>query len=158
MKSIGITIKNLVRVSKRLDMFQGRIARRNARHVVLAALRCVREALDADYPAIRSEIRPKVSSDARVMERRLRKRGYVAVNGDHVPLKVALAVTAAGLKQRSAIGDWWLPSWAVEAALDCVKYQSLDAATVTIKKTKGRAGAIKALLAEIALRRDGGDE
>jgi hypothetical protein len=50
--SLDDALVKLHRVRRLLDHDQGRIARRNARRKVLGALRAVRMAVDANYPAI----------------------------------------------------------------------------------------------------------
>lgn len=49
---LDAALQKLLRERRKLDKAQGRIARRNARRLVIGALRSVRSAIDAEYPAI----------------------------------------------------------------------------------------------------------
>lgn len=67
-------MKKLTQARKRLEAEQGRIARRNARTAVMAALRSVRAALDEEYPAVRKERKVRVKMTGEAIERRRRRK------------------------------------------------------------------------------------
>lgn len=115
-----------------LQMGQGRIARRNARHRVLNALAAVRKALDAEYPMIK--LPPKERKIRTLSQRRkeLINDGWVVVRSDsHEGAKLLSFVAAQKLPTRQTPGgsldrkivqggvtksvmtfpETWIPGW-----------------------------------------------
>lgn len=106
---------------KRLAKSEGRVARANARAVVLRSLRDVRVAVDQDYPTIAKKAKPRAKLNVVQRERRLRKIGWALVrDADMVgALRVAAIV---GTKPLQVVADGnpltrlWLPEWILLAA------------------------------------------
>lgn len=72
--TIDDALTTLLRARRTLDHEQGRIARRNARDAMKAALRTVVRVMDAEYPVIRKERRLRVSMSPVAKLRRQRAK------------------------------------------------------------------------------------
>lgn len=100
-------IRALVRAADKLAPEQGRIARRNARALVLRRLRDARSALDADFPAIAKPRTPgnrargrlrriTEAADRRAAGEAVRRGGQTASARAVVTMDEAAAITRAG--------------------------------------------------------------
>jgi len=153
---------------KRLDPDQGLVGRRNARKAVTAALRSVRAAVDAEYPAMRKAPTRIGKLQPGHKVNRLRKSGYVLVAA-HVykPLKKAGLPTRPN--PREGQGGLYVPKWAVklhgiavQAGLEDVSHANRARlreieASLARAKTRGNARAIaEAELTVYATERNGG--
>jgi hypothetical protein len=84
MARIDHRIEELLKARRRLSADQGRIARRNSRRALFAALRSIRIALDQDYPAVEKPApRTRVERAAEVMN--WRKFQYDVIKYVHRP-------------------------------------------------------------------------
>lgn len=102
---------------KRLDPEQGRVARRNARHAALRALREMRAALDAEFPVIRKtgKRHKPVSREKRAAK--LRSRGWLPASKfgreqrgwyDRLPRR---AVHGPTIRRARWFRVRWFPRW-----------------------------------------------
>ena len=119
-------IKKLTQARKRLDAEQGRVARRNARQAFLAALRAVRGALDAEFPAHRKPRKVTMKMDRASAiarkKRRLAQEGAVRVTATtaanllaaNVPVeRVTERGTSQGMPTR--VTHYYVERWVVAA-------------------------------------------
>lgn len=140
-------LRALARSLGRLDQDQGKAARRNARNALRAAQRALDAGVDELYPAPpRKKTRRRGRRTARQKFEALRAKGWKII--PHTRIDVLLA--AAGIRIRR-VGDGSFtsvlaPAWAVTVAARRPK--KLRAARKSIRRRK-------ALLAEIALEREG---
>jgi hypothetical protein len=104
--------RKLHKAMKRLQPDQGKIARRNARATVLAAMRTLRSALDDTYPAIRSGVkRTRLSPTQK--NRRLTAAGFVPMGTgqpqrDHELLQAKITI------KRDTHNRLYVPSWTTQ--------------------------------------------
>lgn len=141
-------LDELCAAARKLSPDQGVVARRNARAKVLAALRKVRQQLDAEYPALRTKgasHRPKLTPGRKTT--RLHKRGYQAGwRGDNTDM----AARRVGIRVEHDPGNEggntrWYPTW----LYDLVRAGFLDA---DFRRAHKSVSARKKLHAEAMLR------
>ncbi len=143
----------LARALQRCEGADGRIARRNARARVLAALRAVRSHLDKEFPAIivrRSQVKGRTARQrANTATRKLRKAGWVADWDLDEPRDIAMfAAAGVPIKRVGFPGGGYhmlVPGWAV--AIGAVNQAQLRAAKKS-KQLRDAALAQAALLQE----------
>jgi len=142
-------LRSLAAALRQLEKPGGRIARRNARRLVMATLRKIKDRVDLDFPAIRSKVTGRKRRAPNERMRALMNRGYVRAINPTVLARVA----SAGIRPivvRGAGGDstttTLLPQWACEIA---------SHAPGKLTRAKRDLRERKALLTEIALRDQG---
>lgn len=126
-------VRDLARELGRLEVQQGRLARKNARQGVLRVQLRLRRLLDAAYPSLRPEkpqpanveytipqARPKPLSPAQhtvIFKRKMRTRGYAACGDTELMTKILEGgVNLARPPKRSDHLTPYAPAWAVLAA------------------------------------------
>lgn len=124
--TIDEAIKRLSKARKKLDAEQGRVARRNARQAVLAALRAVRGALDAEFPAYRKPKAITVKMDrASALARkkqRLAQKGAVRITAATAANLLAADVPVESVTERGTaqgmptrVTHYYVERWVVAA-------------------------------------------
>lgn len=116
-------LTTLLRARRLLDNEQGRIARRNARDAVKAALRTVVRALDAEYPVMRKERRLRVSMSEVAKLRRQRQKAMTrtmitpaeAVTFASLGIKVETVEIPASSSTTIPTTRYEAPRWAARA-------------------------------------------
>lgn len=98
--------RDLKRALATLKPEQGRLARRNARRRVVAALARLRDQLDRDYPAERRAIKGRKRLTPMQRQQRLVNRGWVRVYNDLITVVAELKIPCKGDG-----GQFWVPAW-----------------------------------------------
>lgn len=97
---------------RRLDNDQGRVARRNARTAVKAALKRVQSAVDAEYPVIRKPVasrKPRVARhDLTGKARRLRSKKLVLVREISPELARVMSAESTRAEQDPKLRGYWV--------------------------------------------------
>lgn len=114
-------ITEIARARKRLEDDQGRLARKNARAALKAAVSTVLRTMDREYPLIRKERVVRVKMTAAAKERRARNRwnrlpGHTSVASDTAAILSTLGVTCVRAPSVDTVA-WKAPRWAVHALL-----------------------------------------
>jgi len=112
-REIKTVVAPLVRALRRLESGQGRIARRNARGVVAAAVRGIQGSVDRAFPSIRLPSKPgRRRASLETRRRRFASSGFVRVLRQDLLTKLVKArVRLHGFPEW---GDGvFAPSWAV---------------------------------------------
>jgi len=136
-------LRELERAARKLHPEQGRLARRNARARLAAAIRKLRRTVDDSFPRISSQrevenvagraARRKLTPHERI--KKLREAGWVNV----APGSSAVAdCAAAGVRvRRGPNGSLWVRGWVVAVPAGAVG---------ALRKAKGNAAAQRAIL------------
>jgi hypothetical protein len=116
--TLGDALATLLRAHRALDYEQGRIARRNARDSVKAALRAVLRIMDREYPVMRKERKVRVSMSPVAKLRRQRAK---TMTRTQVTAAEAVTISSLGINVETvqATGSstivYEAPCWAVRA-------------------------------------------
>ncbi len=142
-------VEALVRALRGLAPDQGRIARRNARRRVSAALKALRDGVDGKYPDQRRRAaRPRRRRTPAQRHLHLVRDGWLVVPN----LVVLERIAAAGVRMQSIPGqadgrknrrDTFAPKWAITIASE---------APAKLARAKRSPRERKAVLTELALR------
>lgn len=141
-------IAEIGRARKRLEDDQGRLARKNARAAVKAAIATALRAMDREYPLVRKErvVRVAMTPLAKKRRERAKRLACAVVNATSAATLATCGVRATG---PDAKGDWRVPLWA-KRALDA----KIDAAE--IRRAVYSAPVRKRIEALLKLRSPGG--
>lgn len=112
MTRLDDAIANVYRARKRLASEQGRLARKNARAAVKAAVATVLRAMDREFPLIAKERVVRVSMSPIAKKRRQRAKRIALVL---VLSAEALTLATMGIKVVSSEKETRAPSWVVRA-------------------------------------------
>ena len=128
-------IDKLNAATKRLKNPQGRIARRNARKAYLYALRCLRQALDEEYPTIR-----KVNVKRRKPDPKRAVRGKQTISQAGHRQLLAAGVNPSQFIERGNAGELghkiYGPSWMVQAWYADIDPKAIAKGVKSIKARK----------------------
>jgi hypothetical protein len=116
------------------------IARRNARKLVLSALRIIRAKLDREFPAIVVTRATRRSSDPRARERRLLHAGWRRADelaGEYAAAGVP--VRAVPVQNGNAL---WIPGWAAAIGPNPTKLRAAKR-SVTLQRAALAAALLK---------------
>lgn len=108
-------VTEIARARKRLEDHQGRLARKNARAALKAAVATVLRAMDREYPLIRKERVARVAMTPLAKKRRERRRqsAYATVSATDAAALAACGVRVTQPDVRNAV--WRVPLWARQA-------------------------------------------
>jgi len=116
-----IDLGRLQQALRKLTSGQGRVARRNRRSEVFAAIREVRRKVNRDFPAIPSPsagVLDRAKQDRISKRRRLRLRGWVQLNLADLPGQRLKDLAVAGIRvieirptSRHDQTELWCPAW-----------------------------------------------
>lgn len=137
--------KKLRRALKRLDPAQGRLARKNARSAIAAAIRTLRTAMDEGFPVIKAAA--QVAGTKRLGPKTLTKRGQTALTAQDLQ-----TLQEAGVASVYYNGQAYGPVWAIEI-LDMLPPVHRDGlrAKGLLRRAKKSSRERKLIHAEIAL-------
>lgn len=137
--------KKLRRALKRLDPAQQRLARKNARSAIAAAIRTLRTAVDEGFPVIKAAA--QVAGTKRLGPKTLTKRGQTALTAQDLQ-----TLQEAGVAGVYYNGQAYGPAWAIEILdmLPPVHRDGLRAKSL-LRRAKKSVRERKLIHAEIAL-------
>lgn len=135
-------IKKLREASRRLDDPQGRVARRNARKAMLAALRGIRQAMDAEFPVIR-----KAMTSRRKPDPKRAAKGRARISQQAHRQLMAAGISPSAFVERGKAGQnshtILAPEWMVTVMQARFGPKTIAKATRSIKYRRRLLAAIK---------------
>lgn len=157
------TVRDLARALGRLELTQGRQARKNARVGVRRVLKRIANRMEAEYPVVKVEkeqpphpvfsIGLSPAQRGALFKQKMTKRGYVPISVTDHALEVAILEGGVRLKRppkrKTNVTETYAPAWAVVAARNTLGAGKYDVAKV--REAKRSTTVRRALVAAARL-------